>query len=84
MRNSISSKLANWKFLLDKLSKLKRYNLLGYKFMLEDLKGRMKSLNILEPDPVQLIIYNKQNQERKIISVPRYTSLWKIRHVIGE
>lgn len=30
--------------------------------MLEDLKGRMKSLNILEPDPVQLIVYNKLNQ----------------------
>jgi len=44
----------------------------------------MKSLNILEPDPVQFMVYNKLNQERKILSVPRYTSLWKVRHIIGE
>ena len=62
VRNINSVKLGNWKFLLDKLSKLKRFSLLGYRFMLEDLKGRMKSLNILEPDPVQLLVYNKLNQ----------------------
>jgi len=30
--------------------------------MLEDIKGRMKSLNILEPDIVQLLVYNRLNQ----------------------
>ena len=58
--------------------------LLAYRIMLEDMKGRMKSLNILDPDIVTIQILNKSTNERKQISVPRYTSLWKLRHLIGE
>ena len=58
--------------------------MLSYNLLLEDLKGRMKSLNILEPDLVQFMVFNKANQEKRIIEVPRYTSLWKVRQVIGE
>jgi hypothetical protein len=46
-RNIESVKLNNWNFILEKLSKLKRNVLLGYRIFLEDLNGRMKSLNIL-------------------------------------
>jgi len=52
--------------------------------MLEDLKGRMKSLNILDPDHIKLTILNKQTNQRKDLWVPRFTSLWKLRHLIGE
>lgn len=52
--------------------------------MISDINGRMKSLNILEPDPVHLIILNKTTGVKKLLIVPRYTSLWKLRHQIGE
>ncbi len=44
----------------------------------------MKSLNILEPDPVHLIVANRATGVKKLMSVPRCTSLWKFRHLIGE
>jgi hypothetical protein len=43
----------------------------------------MKSLNILDPDIVTIHILNKGTNERKQVNVPRYTSLWKLRHLIG-
>jgi UDP-galactopyranose mutase len=52
-------KLSNWSFVLEKLSKLKRHTLLAYRIMLEDMKGRMKSLNILDPDPVAIQVVNR-------------------------
>ena len=52
--------------------------------MLEDLKGRMKSLNILDPDPIKVAVLNKQSNQKKDFFVPRYTSLWKMRYIIGE
>jgi hypothetical protein len=63
---------------------LKRNALLGYKIMLEDLKGRMKSLNILDPDVIKVTVLNKQSGQKKDLHVPRYTSLWKLRNLIGE
>ena len=51
--------------------------------MLEDLKGRMKSLNILDPDPISMVVLNRATNEKRNIVVPRYTSLWKLRHIIG-
>lgn len=83
-RNIESIKLNNWNFVLEKLSKLKRNVLLGYQFFLEDLNGRMKSLNILEPDLVQLYVLNKSTGIKRHMSVPRFTSLWKFRHLIAE
>lgn len=82
-RNAESIKLNNWNFILDKLSKLKRHALLSYKIFLEDLNGRMKSLNILEPDLVNLVVLNKTTGVKKMMSVPRFTSLWKFRFLIG-
>jgi hypothetical protein len=52
--------------------------------MLEDLKGRMKSLNILDHDPIGVLVAHKQTNQKKMIHVPRFTSLWKLRHLIGE
>jgi hypothetical protein len=66
------------------LSKLRRNALLGYKILLEDLKGRMKSLNILDPDLIKVTVVNKQSGLRKDLHVPRFTSLWKLRNLIGE
>ena len=83
LRDSENNKLSNWVFVLDKLSKLKKNMLLAYKIMLEDMKGRMKSLNILDPDIVTIHILNKSTNERRQVNVPRYTSLWKLRHLIG-
>lgn len=51
--------------------------------MLEDIKGRMKSLNILDPDSIAILVLNRASGEKRTITVPRYTSLWKLRHVIG-
>lgn len=83
-RNVESIKLNNWNTILEKLSKLKRYTLLSYKIFLEDLNGRMKSLNILEPDLVHLSVLNKTTGVKRLMSVPRFTSLWKFRSLIGE
>ena len=58
--------------------------LLAYQIMHEDMKGRMKSLNILDPDHVGIVIHNRVSGDRRQIYVPRYTSLWKLRHLIGE
>lgn len=44
----------------------------------------MKSLNILEPDLVHLYVLNKSTGVKRHMSVPRFTSLWKFRHLIGE
>lgn len=49
-KNTESMRMNNWIFILEKISNLKKNVLLGYTIMLEDLKGRMKSLNILDPD----------------------------------
>ena len=83
-RNIESIKLSNWNFVLEKLSKLKRNVLLSYKFFLEDLNGRMKSLNILEPDLIHLYVLNKSTGVKRHMSVPRFTSLWKFRYLIAE
>ena len=83
MKGAESLKLSNWTYVLEKLSKLKRNSLLAYRIMLEDLKGRMKSLNILDPDLIKLPVLNKQTNVKKDLLVPRYTSLWKLRHIIG-
>jgi len=83
LRDSDNAKLSNWVFVLDKLGKLKKNMLFAYKIMLEDMKGRMKSLNILDPDILTIHILNKATNERKQVQVPRYTSLWKLRHLIG-
>ena len=77
-------KLANWNYILEKLSKLKRHVLVSFKIFLEDLNGRMKSLNIVEPDLVQLFVLNKSTGVKKFMSVPRFTSLWKFRFLISE
>lgn len=79
-----NAKINNWTFILEKISKLKRNQLLGYQIMLEDLKGRMKSLNILDPDSIAVPVQNRATGEKKIIYTPRYTSLWKLRHLIGK
>ena len=83
MKGAENLKLSNWTYVLEKLSKLKRNSLLAYRIMLEDLKGRMKSLNILDPDLIKLPVLNKQTNVKKDLMVPRYTSLWKLRHIIG-
>lgn len=83
-RNTESIKLSNWNYILEKLCKLKRNTLLSYKIFLEDLNGRMKSLNILEPDLIQLVVLNKTTGAKRLMSVPRFTSLWKFRALIGE
>jgi hypothetical protein len=44
----------------------------------------MKSLNILEPDLVTLAVLNKATGQKRTMSLPRYTSLWKFRHLISE
>ena len=52
-------KINNWVFILEKISRLKDNMLLAYRIMLEDMKGRMKSLTIMSPEPVSLTILNK-------------------------
>ena len=69
---------------MEKLSKLRRNVLLAYNIMLEDMKGRMKSLNILDPDTIPIQVINRSNNQRITVTVPRYTSLWKLRHLIGQ
>ena len=83
-RMSETQKLNNWVYVIDRLSKLKKNMLLGYRIMLEDMKGRMESLNILDPDVIGVLVCNRSTNERRTIYVPRYTSLWKLRHLIGE
>ena len=58
--------------------------MVGYRILLEELNGRMKSLNILEPDLVGLIVKNKQTGVSRFMNVPRCSSLWKFRHIIAE
>ena len=86
IRNGNDVKVGNWLFVLDKLSKLKKNKivLMAYRIMLEDLKGRMKSLTILDTDAQTFTVANRTTGEKKSITVPRCTSLWKLRHVIGE
>lgn len=60
-KDAENMKLNNWIFVLDKFGKLKKNTLLAYKIMLEDMKGRMKSLNILDPDLVTIQVLNKAN-----------------------
>jgi hypothetical protein len=67
---------------IDKISNFKSHYLLGYQIFLEEIKGRMKSLNILEPDLVPLLVMNNVTKKKKVITVPRFTSLWKLRAVI--
>ena len=74
-----SQKINNWLYVLDRLSRLKNNTLLAYQIMLEDMRGRMKSLNILDPDMVTIQVANRSTSERRQITVPRYTSLWKLR-----
>ena len=74
----------NWLHVLDRLSKLKNNSLLAYRIMLEDMRGRMKSLNILDPDMVTIQVVNRTTSESRHVTVPRYTSLWKLREFIGE
>lgn len=79
-----NDKFSLWNVQLEKLMNLERHELRAYRVMLEELNGRMKSLNILEPDPYSLVVLNRSTNKRKTITVPRYTSLWKFRHVIAE
>lgn len=39
----------------------------------------MKSLNILDPDLVDIVVKIDATNKVKTITVPRYTSLWKLR-----
>jgi hypothetical protein len=78
------TRMNNWVYILEKISKLKTNVLLGYKIMLEDLKGRMKSLNILDPDFISIMILNRGTNEKRTIFIPRFTSLWNLRHIIGQ
>ena len=78
-----TQKMNNWVYVLERLSKLKKNTLLAYQIMLEDMKGRMKSLNILDPDPVNVIVQNRSTGEKRHIFIPRYTSLWRLRYYIG-
>lgn len=84
IKSTESTRMNNWVFIMEKISKLSKHVLLGYKIMLEDLKGRMKSLNILDPDNISIMVLNKATGEKKTLNLPRYTSLWKLRHVIGQ
>jgi hypothetical protein len=73
----------NWLAILDKVSKLKKNVLQSYRIFFEDLKGRMKSLNILDPDPFTISVLNKATGLKKLITIPQYTSIWRLREVIG-
>jgi hypothetical protein len=39
----------------------------------------MKSLNILEPEPIDIVVLNSDTKKMFTLTVPRYTSLWKFR-----
>jgi hypothetical protein len=39
----------------------------------------MKSLNILDPDLMEIGVRIENTKNFKILSLPRYTSLWKLR-----
>ena len=83
LRNPETVKLNNWNYLADQLANLEEHTLLAYQLLLTDIKGRMKSLNITEPDLIHLTILNKSNHSRTILTLPRYTSLWAMRAAIG-
>lgn len=44
----------------------------------------MKSLTILDSSTVNLSILNKATREKKLVSLPRNSSLWKLRAVIND
>lgn len=50
----------------------------------EEIKGRMKSINILEPSTITLVVLLKGKNLTKTLSLPRYTSLWKLRLLLNE
>lgn len=56
---------------------------LGFKLMLEEIQGRMKSLTILEPSIVNIVVLLKPKNIEKTILLPRYSSLWKLRQAIN-
>lgn len=44
----------------------------------------MKSLNILEPQTVDIVVKLAGTNSIQTFTVPRYTSLWKFRMLIAE
>lgn len=79
-------KVGLWMLCAEKLTKhldLSNRKYIGYSVLFEEIKGRMKSINILDPSESTFTVLAKESGFRKMISLPKNASLWKLRQVIN-
>ena len=82
--SEINSKVNAWMTVAKKISNFDKCTLLGYNILLNEIHGRMKSLNILDPTIQNVVVKVAGTAKIKTIPLPRYTSLWKLMCKIGE
>jgi hypothetical protein len=67
-----------------RIGTMDKCTLIGYNILLNEINGRMKSLNILDPTIQNVVVRVASTGKTKTLLLPRYTSLWKLRICIGE
>ena len=82
--SDLTTKVNAWSFCLEKIGRLDKRTFIAYELMLEEIEGRMKSLTILEPTINHItVLYKGTINKERVISLPRYSSLWKLRKIIN-
>lgn len=87
MQTNKNDKIALWMTCVNKFTKYLQNSpklYLAYSILFEEIKGRMKSINILDDTEVQLTVFAKVSHMKKTVTVCRGYSLWKLRQVINE